>query len=142
MVITGLKYNLFIILLSIVFVIIDILLMICYGFEAQLLIFLYVMIGVVPLCGIISICVGMSPSVSIKNKTIRTFSIPDDRYQITRAIHNTTTDIYTDEIISCEIEGYKLIFKLRYGHIKTLYLKLFTKRQIEKIKKEIDNIIK
>ena len=41
---------------------------------------LYVIIRVVLLCGIISICGGMSPSVSIKNKTIRTLSIPDNGY--------------------------------------------------------------
>ena len=138
------KYNLFIIILSIIFAMLDLFLILYYGYEGQLSVFLYVIIGVVPLCGISSICVGMSPTIIIskETQTIKTLSIADERYKINRSIHNTATIIYFDEIENCIIEGNKLIIKLRYGHVKTLYLNFFTKSQIEKMKKEIDKIIK
>ena len=142
--VTGLKYNLFVVILSALFAMLDIFLMINYRFGSQLLIFTYVMVGVVPLCGIISICAGISPTLMISKETatIKTLSIPDERYKIHKNAHNTEAVICFDEIDNCIIEDNKLIIKLRYGHEKTLYLGAFTKSQIIKIKSEIDKIIK
>lgn len=141
---SAFKYNLFIIILSIIFAILDVFLIFYYHFDSELFIFLYVIIAVVPLCGIISICTGMSPSIIIskETKTIETLSIPDERYKINKIPRNAATIIHFDEINNCIIEGNKLNIKLRYGRVKTLYLNFFTKSQILKIKKEIDKIIK
>ncbi|MBR2616880.1 MAG: hypothetical protein IKC56_01415 [Clostridia bacterium] len=142
--ISAFQYIFFVILLSIVFAILDAILIFYYGFSRQFLIFLYVLIGCVPLCGLISLFVGMYPAIMLNNdsKTIKTLSIPDERYKIKKSLYNTTATISFNEINSCEIENKKLIIKLRYGHEKILFLNFFSKSQIAKIKKQIDEIIK
>ena len=119
--------------------------MLSYGFEGQLLIFLYVAIGSVSLCGIIDLLSNMSvPTITINYESQNIISkyIGNELYKSDRRLRNQYDIFYFDEIIHCEIDSRKLLIKLRYGHIKTLHLIFFTKRQIEKIKKEIDNIIK
>lgn len=133
--ISALKYNLSIIILSIILATLDVFLILYYGLEGQFLIFLYVMIGIFPLCGIISVCAGMSPKVIIDKDNLRTLSVADERYKTNKSIHNTQAVIYFEEITDCVVEGNKLIIKLRYDQTKTLYLSFFTKGQIEKIKK-------
>ena len=90
------KYSCFIILLSIVFTCLDILFILCCGLEKQFLLFIYVIIGIIPLCGIISLAIGMVPKIIFDkdSKTIITVSIPDERYMINKLTRNTETIIH------------------------------------------------
>lgn len=141
---TGMKYNLLLIIITIVFTIVDIFLMVNYGFSGQLLILLYTMIGIIPLCSIIAIITGMSsPTILIDNCTrkISANFIANDRYKSNHNLRNQFTEIYFDEIIDCHKDKNNLIFKMKYDQNKTLYLYFFTKKQIESIKKEINKIM-
>ena len=141
--ISALKYNLFVIILSIVFAILDGFVIFCCGFGGELLIFVYVIIGLVPLCGIISICIGMSPTIVINHnfKTITSNGIANEFYKSDKHYRNQCDEFYYDEIVNCEINGKKLEIKLKYGQTKTLNLSFFTKNQRLKIKNEIFKII-
>lgn len=141
---TGLKYNLLLITITIVSTILDIFLMVKYGFNGQLLIFLYVMIGIIPLCGITAIISGIcSPSILIDKtvKKIRANFIANKSYKNNHNLRNSFTDIYFDEIVDCTIDKNKLIFKMKYDNTEVLHLYFFIKSQIIKIKMEIDKII-
>lgn len=140
--ICAFKYCCFVILLSMILTCLDILLILCCGLEKEFLLFIYVIIGIIPLCGIVSLTIGMVPKIIFdkESKTIITFSIPDERYMINKLTRNTGTIIHFDEINDCFIEKNKIIITMGYGQNKTLYLNLFTNCQILKIKREIDNI--
>lgn len=143
--ITGIKYNLLLITISLVLIMADIFLMINYGFDGQLLIFLYVMIGVVPLGSIIALITGMcSPTIIIDNyaKCINASFIANEQYKNSHNPRHSFTSIYFDEIIDCANEKHKLIIIMKYNQTKTLFLNFFTKKQIIKIKNEINKNIK
>ena len=140
--ICAFKYSCFVILLSMILICLDILFILCCGLEKEFLLFIYVIIGIIPLCGIVILTTGMVPKIIFDkdSKTIITLSIPDERYMINKLTRNTGTIIHFDEINDCFIEKNKIIITMRYGQNKTLYLNLFTNCQILKIKREIDNI--
>lgn len=71
------KYSFFIIILSTIFIFLDILLISYCGIEKQFLVFLYAIIGIIPLCGIISLAIGMVPKIIIDKvtNTIKTVSV-------------------------------------------------------------------
>ena len=81
----------------------DILLILCCGLEKEFLLFIYVIIGIIPLCGIVSLTIGMVPKIIFDkdSKTIITLSIPDERYMINKLTRNTGTIIHFDEINDC-----------------------------------------
>ena len=140
--ILAFKYRCFVILLSMILTFLDILFIVCCGLEKQFLLFIYVIICIIPLCGIISLSMGMVPKIIFDkdSKTILTFSIPDERYMINKSTRNTGIIIHFDEINDCFVEKNKIIITMRYGQNKILYLNLFTNCQILKIKREIDKI--
>ncbi len=140
----GLKYKILLCLITILFLIIDIFLMSFFEFKGQLLVFLYIMIGIVPLCGIFALCSNMFvPTITIdyNSKTITSDFVANELYKNNRHLRNQGDVLYFIEITDCEIDNKKMFITLRYGQIKTLYLNYFTKKQISKIKKEIDRII-
>ena len=93
----------------------DILFILCCGLEKEFLLFIYVIIGIIPLCGIVSLTIGMVPKIIFdkESKTIITFSIPDERYMINKLTRNTGTIIHFDEINDCFIEKNKIIIAMR-----------------------------
>lgn len=140
----GLKFNLILLILTIALAVVDIFLMGKYGFDGQLLIFLYVIIGVVPLCSIIALITGIfSPTIIIDNnaRKIDAHFISNEIYKSNHNLRNSFTIIHFDEIVECVRETNKLIFVMKYNHVKTLYLSSFTEKQIIKIKNEIDKHI-
>ena len=142
--ITGLKYKVILALITISLFVIDIFLMISYGFVGQFLIFLYTLIGIVPLCGAFALCTNtFIPIITFNylSKTIVTDFIANELYKEDKHLRNQGDIFYFDEIAKCEIDNKKIIIILKYGQAKTLHLSSFTKNQINKIKKEIDNII-
>lgn len=141
--ISALKHILIIIILSIIFTMLDVFLILHYGFNEQLFIFVYVMISLVPLCGILSLCSNLSvPTITIdyNSKTIITDFVANELCK-NDVLRNQGDVFYFDEVINCETDNKKMFIMLRYGRIKTLHLNLFTKGQIAKIKKEIDKIV-
>lgn len=143
--ISGLKCKILLIFITIFFLVVDIFLIYFYGFDGQLLIFIYVMIGIVPVWGIVALYYNMFiPTITINNDTQTIISgwVANELYKKDRRLENQFGIFYFDEITNCEIDNNKLNIKLRYGRVKTLYLNFFTKSQILKIKKEIDKIIK
>ncbi len=142
--ISGLKYKVLLSIITSVLLVIDVFLMIFYGFEGQLLIFLYIIIGIVPLCGILALCSNMFiPTITINynTKTIITDFVANELYKNDRHLRNQGDMFYFDEITKCEIDNKKMQITLKYSQIKTLHLSFFTKDQIRKIQKEIDKII-
>lgn len=140
----GLKYKVLLGIITISLLVVDIFLMISYGFEGQFLIFLYTMIGVVPLCGVFSLCSNVFiPTItfSYHSKIIITDFIANVLYKNDRHLRNQGDKFYFDEITKCEIDNKKMQITLKYGQVKTLNLIFFTKNQIHKIQKEIDKII-
>ena len=140
----GLKYKVLLGTISVLLLSVDLFLITFYGFEGQLLIFLYIMIGLVPLCGVFALCSNtFIPSISFdyNAKTIITDFVANERYKNDRHFRNQGDVFHFDEIINCEIDNKKLILTLKYGQVKTLYLSFFTKSQIYKIHNEIKKII-
>lgn len=142
--ISGLKYKVLLSIITIALLVIDVFLMIFYGFEGQLLIFLYIMIGIVPLWGILALCSNMFiPTITFNYnaKTIITDFVANELYKNDRHLRNQGDKFYFDEITKCEIDNKKMQITLKYGQVKILHLSFFTKDQICKIQKEIDKII-
>lgn len=143
--ILGLKYKVLLGIISILLLSIDLFLIAFYGFEGQLLIFLYIMIGLVPLWGVFALCSNtFIPSISFNYnaKTIITDFVANELYKNDRHFRNQGDVFHFDEIINCEIDHKKVILTLKYGQVKTLYLSFFTKSQIHKIYNEIQKIMK
>lgn len=143
--ISGLKYKALLSIITIILLVIDVFLMIFYGFEGRLLIFLYIIIGIVPLWGILALCSNMFiPTVTFhyNTKTIITDFVANELYKNNRHLRNQGDKFYFDEITKYEIDNKKIQITLKYGHVKILYLSFFTKDQIRKIEKELDKIIK
>ena len=141
----GLIYKALLSTVTVLLLVLDIFLISLYGFNGQLLIFIYVMIGCVPLCGIVALCTNsFLPSISIdyNSETIVSNSVANELYKQDKHLRNQGDLFYFDEITNCETDGKKMIITLRYGRVKNLYLNFFTKKQIIKIKSEIDKIIK
>lgn len=140
----GLKYKVLLGIISVLLLSIDLFLIAFYGFEGQLLIFLYIMIGLVPLLGVFALCSNtFIPSISFdyNAKTIITDFVANELYKNDRHFKNQGDVFHFDEIINCEIDNKKVILTLKYGQVKTLYLSFFTKGQIHKIYNEIKRII-
>lgn len=140
----ALKYRILLIIISVSFLAIDVFLMNSYGFDAEWLILLYVLIGVIPLCGVLTLCSNMAvPSVTFNyhSKTIITDFVANELYKYDRSFINQGDKFYFDEITNCKINKKKIQLTLKYGYVKTLYLGFFTKGQIRKIQKEIEKII-
>ena len=141
--ISGLKFKTILIFISIVLFSVDVFLIIKYGFDKQLLVLLYLTIGIIPLCSIVALASGMSiPTVIINNdsKTIKFYFIANELYKRDKNLKNQMGTIPFDEIIGCEIDKNKLIIKLKYDSIKMLYLSSFSEKQINNIKNAIDSI--
>ena len=142
--VSGLKYKVLLGTISILLLSFDLFLIAFYGFEGQLLIFLYIMIGLVPLCGVFALCSNtFIPSISFNYnaKTIITDFVANELYKNDRHFRNQGDVFHFDEIINCEIDNKKLILTLKYDQVKTLCLSFFTKSQIHKIYNEIKKII-
>ena len=94
-----------------------------------------------PVCFIMAIF-GITPQIIINRETgvVETSAIPDERYKRDKKYNNNYTHIYISEVESCTIEKHRLIITLKHGHVRVLYLYLFSKGQIRKIKQEIDNL--
>lgn len=140
----GLKYKILLGVISVLILSVDLFLIAFYGFEGQLLIFLYIMIGLVPLWGIIALCSNIFiPSISFNYnaKTIITNFVANELYKNDKHLRNQGDLFHFDEIINCEIDNKKVIITLKYGQVKTLYLSFFTKSQILKIYNEVKKII-
>ncbi len=140
----GLKYRALLSFITILLLIVDIFLMYFFGFERQLLIFLYIMIGIVPLCGIVALFSNMFvPKITIDYnfKTITSDFVANELYKNNKHLKNQGDIFYFKEITNCKTDNKKMFITLIEGKTKTLYLTFFTKRQIEKIKVEIDKII-
>lgn len=141
----GLKYKVLLGFISILLLSVDLFLIAFYGFEGQLLIFLYIMIGIVPLCGILALCSNMFiPTITFdyNSKTIITDFIANELYKNDKHLRNQGDVFYFDEITNCEIDNKKMLITLKYGQVKTLYLSFFTKSQVCKIQKEIEKIMR
>lgn len=136
--IRGLKYNLLLTIIAMILAIVDVLLMIKFGFDGQLLIGLYVIIGVVPICAIVAICIGWGPTIQIDDvaKTITAFAIYDERRS--QGKNSMFTLISIDEILQCDIENKTILLKMKWNTYKRLYLSAFTNKQILKIKNDIN----
>ncbi|MBR2933373.1 MAG: hypothetical protein IKC33_03580 [Clostridia bacterium] len=140
----GLKYKVLLGTISVLFLSVDLFLIAFYRFEGQLLIFLYIMIGLVPLCGVFALCSNtFIPSISFdyNAKTIITDFVANELYKNDRHFRNQGDVLHFDEITNCEIDNKKLILTFKYDQVKTLYLSFFTKSQIHKIYNEIKKII-
>ena len=140
----GLKCKALLGIISVLLLSVDLLLIAFYGFEGQLLIFLYIMIGLVPLCGVFALCSNtFIPSISFNYnaKTIITNFVANELYRNDRHLRNQGDVFYFDEIINCEIDKKKVIITLKYGQVKTMNLSAFTKSQVCKIYREIKKII-
>ena len=140
----GLKYKILLGIISALLLSVDFFLIALYGFEGQLLIFLYIMIGLVPLWGVFALCSNtFIPSISFNysTKTIVTDFVANNQYKNDRNFRNQGDVFYFDEIINCEIDNKKLIITQKYGQVKTLYLSFFTQKQVFKIFEEIKKII-
>lgn len=140
----GLKCKALLGIISVLLLSVDLLLIAFYGFEGQLLIFLYIMIGLVPLWGVFALCSNIFiPSISFNysTKTIVTDFVANELYKNDKHFRNQGDVFYFDEIINCEIDNKKVIITLKYGQVKTLYLSFFTQSQIYKIYNEINKII-
>lgn len=127
--------------LAVVFVFlssVDIFLMFCYGFDGQLLIALYVLLGVVAVCALIAMLGNLVPSITISHNTIRTHAIYDERSRIARNHMNTFTTIHLDEVQMCEITERAIMLSMKWDGKKILFLSAFSNKQIANIKKEID----
>jgi hypothetical protein len=141
----GLKYKILLGIISVLVLSLDLFLIAFYGFEGQSLIFLYIMIGLVPLCGAFELCSNICiPSISFNysTKTIVTDFVANEQYKNDRHFRNQGDVFYFDEIINCEKDNKKLIITQKYGQVKTLYLSFFTQKQVFKISEEIKKIIK
>ena len=141
----GLKYKVLLGIISFLLLLLDLLLIAFYGFEGQLLIFLYVMIGIVPLGGVLALCTNtFIPSVTFNYdaETIVTDFVANELYKNDKHLRNQGDLFYFDEIVNCAIDRKKIIITLKYGQVKTLQLSSFTKSQINKIHKEIIKITK
>lgn len=89
--ISGLKYKALLSIITITLLVIDVFLMIFYGFEGQLLIFLYIIIGIVPLCSILVLCSNMFiPTVTFhyNAKTIIIDFVANELYKKNRHLRN------------------------------------------------------
>ena len=140
----GLKYKILLGIISVLLLSVDLFLIAFYGFEGQLLIFLYIMIGLVPLWGVFALCSNIFiPSISFdySTKTIVTDFVANEQYKNDRHFRNQGDVFYFDEIINCEIDNKKLIITQKYGQVKTMYLSFFTQKQIFKVFEEIKKII-
>ena len=140
----GLRYKVLLGIISVLFLSVDLFLIAFYGFEGQLLIFLYIMIGLVPLWGVFALCTNIFiPSISFNysTKTIVTDFVANEQYKNDRHFRNQGDVFYFDEIINCEIDNKKMIITQKYGQVKTLYLSFFTQKQVFKIFEEIKKII-
>ena len=140
----GLIYKIVLGIISVLLLSVDLFLIAFYGFEGQLLIFLYTMIGLVQLWGVFALCSNtFIPSISFdySAKTIITGFVANELYKYDRGFRNQGDEFYFDEIINCEIDNKKVILTLKYGQVKILYLSFFTKSQIHKIYNEIKKII-
>lgn len=140
----GLKYKILLGIISVLLLSVDLFLITFYGFDGQLLIFLYIMIGLVPLWGVFALCSNIFiPSISFNysTKTIVTDFVANELYKNDRHFRNQGDVFYFDEIINCEIDNKKLIITQKYGQVKTLYLSFFTQKQVFKISEEIKKII-
>lgn len=140
----GLKYKILLGIISVLLLSVDLFLIAFYGFEGQLLIFLYIMIGLVPLWGVFALFSNtFIPSISFNysTKTIVTDFVANDQYKNDRNFRNQGDVFYFDEIIDCEIDNKKLIITQKYGQVKTLYLSFFTQKQVFKIFEEIKKIL-
>ena len=136
----ALKYKVTLGIISTLFVILDLFLISIHGFEGQLLIFMYVMIAVVPLCGFIVLCNNMFVPrvvVDINCRTISADWIVTDIYMIDKRLRNQGYFFHFDEISNCEIDNTKIYITLTHGQIRTLYLGWFSKNQIRKIQEFI-----
>lgn len=141
--ILGSKYKVLLSIISILLLSVDLFLIAVYGFNGQLLIFMYVMIGIVPLCGIWALCTNtFIPSITFNytTKTIVADFVANELYNSDKHLKNQGCSFYFDEINTCKIENKKVIITLKYGEIKTLNLSFFTKKQIYQIQKEIAKI--
>ena len=117
--------------ISVLLLSVDLFLIAIYRFEGQLLVFLYIMIGLVPLCGVFALCYNtFIPSISFdyNAKTIITDFVANELYKNNRHFRNQGDVLHFDEIINCEIDNKKLILTFKYDQVKTLYLSFFTKR--------------
>ena len=140
----GLIYKIVLGIISVLLLSVDLFLIAFYGFEGQLLILLYILIGLVPLCGVFALCSNtFIPSITFdySAKTIITDWVANELYKYDRGFRNQGDVFHFDEIINCDIDNKKVILTLKYGQVKTLYLSFFTKGQIRKIQKEIDKIM-
>ena len=140
----GLRYKVLLGIISVLFLSVDLFLIAFYGFEGQLLIFLYIMIGLVPLWGVFALCTNIFiPSISFNysTKTIVTDFVANEQYKNDRHFRNQGDIFYFDEIINCEIDNKKMIITQKYDQTKTLYLCFFTQRQIFQIFAEIKKIM-
>ena len=140
----GLRYKVLLGIISVLLLSVDLFLIVFYGFEGQLLIFLYIMIGLVPLWGVFALCSNtFIPSISFNYnaKTIITDFVANELYKNDRHFRNQGDVFYFDEIINCEIDNKKMIITQKYGQVKTLYLSFFTQKQVFKIFEEIKKII-
>ena len=139
----GFKFNLGLSLIAVVLTVVDIVLMINYGFEGQLLIALYVLIGVVPICSLVFMMAGLGPTILIDkaSNTINTIGIADERYKMDKNMRNTQAIIHLDEIFDCRVYKKNMIFKIKYANDKVLDLSAFSFNQILMIQKEIEKII-
>ena len=140
----GLKYKVLLGIISVLLLSVDLFLIAFYGFEGQLLIFLYIMVGVVPLWGAFALCSNtFIPSISFNynTKTIVTDFVANELYKNDKSFRNQSDVFYFDEIINCEIDNKKVIITLKYGQVKTMNLSFFTKNQVIKISEEIKKII-
>ena len=140
----ALKYKILLSIISVLLLSVDLFLIAFYGFEGQLLIFLYIMIGLVPLWGVFALCSNIFiPSISFdySTKTIVTDFVANEQYKNDRHFRNQGDVFYFDEIINCEIDNKKLIITQKYGQVKTMYLSFFTQKQIFKVFEEIKKLI-
>ena len=140
----SLIYKIVLGIISVLFLSVDLFLIAFYGFEGQLLIFLYTMIGLVPLWGVFALCSNtFIPSITFdySAETIITDWVANELYKYDRGLRNQGDEFYFDEIINCEIDNKKVILTLKYGQVKIMYLSAFTKSQIHKIYNEIKKII-
>ncbi len=142
----GIKYNLILFLLAVFFAILDIFLIIYYGFTESFLL-IYVLIGIIPVCTIFFIVTGMGPNVYIDNgtRTIKTNNICDERMYINGKkqwnLMLTFSTIFLDEVMACCLEGKHLLLKMKHGDEKILYLSAFSKKQRLKIVEEITKFL-
>ena len=142
----GLKSIYSLIVISVVFILIDVFL-IFNRIAPYNSILPYMLVAMIPICCILSVLgeIGI-PSVSFDNnsRTICTAHIRDERSAAKSAdgaakMSLFFSTIYYDEIASVDVNNKILTITLQSEYKKTLYLTSFTQKQIDCI---VDNITK